>query len=83
MSGVLIVDISSNDGLILMDFPADSAAEVPPQATNEQVAKLLGLSESDIIHVEESNHCRYAVIEVEQSVDIASLVVDTSALVRH
>jgi predicted PhzF superfamily epimerase YddE/YHI9 len=83
MSGLLIVDISSNDGFIMMDFPADSAAEVRPQATNEQVAKLLGLSESDIVHVEVSNHCKYAVIEVQQSVDIASLAVDTSGLVCH
>jgi predicted PhzF superfamily epimerase YddE/YHI9 len=83
MSGLLVVDISSDDGVILMDFPADSSAEILPQATKAQVAKLLKLSENDIIHVEASNHCKYAVIEVAQSVDMSSLEVDTSALVYH
>ena len=81
LSGELVVDIQSKDGLIKMDFPADSPAPVQVHVAPEKVAATLGISISDIVNIEISQSLRFVVIEVSQSVDIASLTVDSSALV--
>lgn len=81
LSGELEVDIQSKDGLIKMDFPADSLVSIQVNVAAEKVAVALGLSISDLVNIEISESLRYVVIEVAQSVDIASLTVDSSALV--
>jgi predicted PhzF superfamily epimerase YddE/YHI9 len=81
LSGELIVDISSKRGSILMDFPADPPSQVHSKTTAVQVAEALGLSSDDLVNVEVSKLCGYAVIEITQSVDIASLPVDSGKLV--
>ena len=76
-----MVDIQSKDGVMKMDFPADSSAEVKFQVAKEKVATALGLSEGEIVNIEISERLQYVVIEIAQSIDIAALSVDGSALV--
>jgi predicted PhzF superfamily epimerase YddE/YHI9 len=80
LSGKLIVDVSSDDGTILMDFPANPPRPFESNSISEEVANVLGLSKSTIVNIEVAGN-GYAVIEVEQSVEIAVLDVDSSALV--
>jgi hypothetical protein len=80
-SGQLIVDISSSDGLISMDFPADSFPETQTTVNKDEVAPAIGLSSENIIEIKASRECKYAVIEVEQSVDIQLLRVEPFTLV--
>lgn len=80
-SGQLIVDISSNDGTMLMDFPADPPSSSEMRATQEQLAETLGLPKSKILNVETSKKLQYVVIELDPSVDIAAMKVDSGALV--
>jgi predicted PhzF superfamily epimerase YddE/YHI9 len=80
LSGKLIVDLSSEDGTILMDFPANPPKPFEGNNIAEEVAIVLGLSKSEIVKIEIAGN-GYAVIEVEQSVEIAALDVDSSALV--
>jgi hypothetical protein len=65
-----------------MDFPADTLAPVQAQPINGEVAKAIGLSKDKIVNIQASEGCQYLVIEVEQSVDIASLHIETFALVK-
>ena len=82
LSGELIVEFPGSNGQMLMDFPADSAAQVQPTVTREAVAKAIGVSEEDVVHTEVSTHCGYAVVEVADTVDLSSLAVDSEALVH-
>jgi predicted PhzF superfamily epimerase YddE/YHI9 len=83
LSGELIVDISSDEGVVLMDFPADPPGAFDSSAFIEQVADAIGTVKEDIVEVQVSPGLGYAVIEVSQSVDIASLTVNSSELVCH
>jgi len=67
-----------------MDFPADPPSRVQMKTTTSQVADALGLSSDAIVNIEVSNSklCGYAVVEISQDVDIASLRVDSLKLVR-
>ena len=80
-SGRLPVDISSNDGTMLMDFPGDPAYPIELLATQEQLAETLGVTKDKIVNVEMSKKLEYIVIEVDPSVDIPSLKVDSQNLV--
>lgn len=82
-SGELIVDVSSSDGVMLMDFPADSFPPAQAQAINEELAAAIGLSKSEIVDIKASKDNKYLAIEVDQSVDIESLKVETFALVTY
>jgi len=75
------VDISSKDGSIFMDFPADPPSKEQMTTTVLEVSEALGLSSENIVNVEVSKLCGYAVVEIAQSVDIASLPVDSGKLV--
>ena len=81
LSGELIVDVSSDNGIISMDFPVDSSSEVQPKPDKQQVADAIGSPVDKLVNIEASKDLKYAVIEVESSVNIASLNVDTLALV--
>ena len=81
LSGELIVDIGSNDGVMLMDFPADTLGPVSTQAIEERVAQAIGVPKDRVVNVECAKHCQYLVIEVDCSVDVESLEVDSLALV--
>jgi hypothetical protein len=80
-SGELIIDVSLSDGTMLMDFPADSFPAARLSANNEDVAMAIGVSKDKIIDIKASKHCGYVAIEVDQSIDIESLKVETFALV--
>lgn len=82
LSGELIVEFPGSNDQMLMDFPADSAAQVQPTVAREGVANAIGVSGGDIVHTEVSTHCGYAVVEVADTVDISSLTVDSGALVH-
>jgi predicted PhzF superfamily epimerase YddE/YHI9 len=77
------VDISSKDGTMLMDFPADPPDQdhVEVHPTNEQLVKILGLSQEEIVKVKVSSKLEYVVIVVDPSVDIPAMKVDSQALV--
>lgn len=77
------MDVSSGDGSIFMDFPADPPSQVHTKAATTQIAEAIGLSSDEILNVEVSRLCGYAVVEVAQSVDLASLLVDPIKLVRQ
>ena len=64
-----------------MDFPADSFPEAQTTANKDEVAQAIGLSKENIIEIKASEECKYVVIEVEQSVDIQSLKVESFTLV--
>ena len=81
LSGELIVDINSKDGVMLMDFPADTLGPVSTQVIEERVAQAIGVPKDMVVNVEGAKHCQYIVIEVHHSVDVESLKVDTLALV--
>ena len=83
LSGQLIVDISSEAGFILMDFPADPPSQVEIKVTTAQVAEAIGCSSDKIVTIEASSpdFCGYAVVDIAQNVDIASLPVDSAKLV--
>ena len=81
LSGELIVDISSKDGSIFMDFTADPTCKEQMTTTILEVAEALGLSSETIVNVEFSKLNGYAVVEIDQSVDMASLPVDSGKLV--
>ena len=83
LSGELNVDTSAEDGTVFMDFPADPPSAVQIKASNKKIAEALGLQEDEIINIEISNALSYVVIEVAQSVDIASIKVNPSELVCH
>lgn len=76
------MDITSSDGSIFMDFPADPPSQVHTKAAITQIAEAIGLSSKEIVNVEVSKLCGYAVVEVAQSVNLASLPVDSFKLVR-
>ena len=82
LSGPLRVDMSSADGIIKMDFAADEAADVQPMVEYARVAEAIGVTEVEIMHIEMSKTCGYAVIEVSQGIDVESLSVDSLALVH-
>jgi hypothetical protein len=50
-------------------------------ATQEQLAETLGLPSSKILNVEVSKKLQYVVIELDPSVDITAMKVDSGALV--
>jgi predicted PhzF superfamily epimerase YddE/YHI9 len=81
LSGELIVDISSKDGVMLMDFPADTLGPVSTQAIEESVAQAIGVPKDKVVNVEGAKHCQYLVIQVDHSIDVESLEVDSLALV--
>jgi predicted PhzF superfamily epimerase YddE/YHI9 len=81
LSGELGVNVGSEDGLMLMDFPSDPPGPLESETTAKQVASAIGVSEADIVKVEVSPHNQYAIIEVAPSIDVAGLVVDSVALV--
>ena len=81
LSGELIVDISSADGVMLMDFPADPPVAIQSQLDTAEVAKAIGLTKDKIVAIENANALGFNVIEVDQSVDISSLEVKSAALV--
>ena len=64
-----------------MDFPADPPSSSEMTATQEQLAETLGLPKSKILNVETSKNLQYVVIELDPSVDIAAMKVDSGALV--
>jgi predicted PhzF superfamily epimerase YddE/YHI9 len=66
---------------MLMDFPADPPSSSEMRATQEQLAETLGLPKSKILNVETSKKLQYVVIELDPSVDIVAMKVDSSALV--
>lgn len=82
LSGELIVDISSKDGFMTMDFPSDTLESVSTQAIEERLAQTIGVQKDNVVNVEYAKHCQYLVIEVNHSVDIESLKVDAFGLVR-
>jgi predicted PhzF superfamily epimerase YddE/YHI9 len=66
---------------MLMDFPADPPSSSEVTATQEQLAETLGLPSSKILNVEVSKKLQYVVIELDRSVDITAMKVDSGALV--
>jgi len=64
-----------------MDFPADPPSSFQMQATHEQLAETLGLPRDKILNVEISPKLEYVVIELDPSVDIPSMKVESQALV--
>ena len=66
---------------MLMDFPADPPSSSEMTATQEQLAETLGLPSSKILNVEVSKKLQYVVIELDRSVDITAMKVDSGALV--
>lgn len=77
----MIIDVSLSEGTMLMDFPADSFPAAQANANNEDVAMTIGVSKDKIVDIKASKNCGYAVIEVDQSIDIESLKVETFSLV--
>jgi len=83
LSGALHVKFDGGDGLISMDFPADTeTTDVQPTVSKSDLAKAIGVPQSDVIHIAGSTGLGYAVIEVRSQVDIAGLPVDPDALVH-
>jgi predicted PhzF superfamily epimerase YddE/YHI9 len=80
----LVVDITSDDGMLFMDFPADSITFFQRKVLKEEVAEAIGLSKEQkcqVVDIIISERLRYVVIEVENSIDIASLKVNPFKLV--
>lgn len=67
-----------------MDFPADPPSQVQTKASTTEVAEALGCSSNKIANIEISSpkFCGYAVVEIAQDVDLASLPVDSVKLVH-
>jgi hypothetical protein len=80
-SGELIIDVGLSDGTMLMDFPADSFPASQANANKEDVAMAIGVSKDKIVDINTSKHCGNVVIEVDQSINIESLKVETFSLV--
>ena len=66
---------------MMMDFPADTLDPVSTQAIEERLVQAIGVPKDKIVNVEGSKHCQYLIIEVDHSVDVESLNVNTLALV--
>ena len=81
LSGKLIVDVSGEDGLLRMDFPADDTYDIHSTISYPALAAAIGVTEDDILHIKKSKGCQYGVIEVAQPIDIASISVDSKILV--
>lgn len=66
---------------MMMDFPADTLGPVSTQAIEERLVQAIGVPKDKVVNVENSKHCQYLIIEVDHSVDVESLNVNTLALV--
>ena len=80
-SGQLIIDIGANDGTMLMDFPADPPVPFKVTATTDEVAQAIDLTKEKIVNIQASKALGYVVVEIDSSIDIESLKVDSGTLV--
>jgi len=84
LSGELEVALMGGDKNVefMMDFPGDFPIEPSSLVGWERLGEVLGLPSSDnIIGYSTSDVLHYAAIQVKSEVDIASLNVDSAALV--
>ena len=86
LSGELEVALMGGDKTVefMMNFPGDFQIEASYLESWERLAEVLGLqSRDDIMGYSNSGGLHYAAIQVKNEVDIASLNVDSAALVHR